>query len=244
MTDNFSDSVSKTPDYELHLPRFLTYPIPVSIVGAITAAAIYFVLPEYPVSAGLTAGIIFFIGIAYAGFSKIVKRVTNVERRLKARDELIAEIAWKGDENVLDVGCGNGILILGAAKRLTSGKAIGIKIWTEKAGDSRPEAFLKNAEIEGVADRVSLENVDVSRMPYEDESFDIILCGLTMHHIMHDGGADSAMSEMNRVLKTSGTIAVYDVPIAIMSTAKLMRKNGLKVNRKNNTLIFGSKPSF
>ena len=49
--------------------------------------------------------------------------------------------------------CGNGILILGAARRLTTGKGIGIDIWTDNAGDSRPEAFRENAVIEGVIDR-------------------------------------------------------------------------------------------
>ena len=45
--------------------------------------------------------------------------------KLRARDELIGAIPWRGDEQVLDVGCGRGLLLIAAAKRLTSGKAIG-----------------------------------------------------------------------------------------------------------------------
>src|SRR5207245_8352274 len=37
--------------------------------------------------------------------------------KLKARDRLLSRHAWRGDEQVLDVGCGRGLLLLGAAKR-------------------------------------------------------------------------------------------------------------------------------
>jgi len=30
---------------------------------------------------------------------------------------------------VLDVGCGRGLLLIGAARRLTTGKAVGVDIW-------------------------------------------------------------------------------------------------------------------
>src|SRR5262245_52487513 len=45
--------------------------------------------------------------------------------KLRMRDRLIKDIPWRGDEQVLDVGCGRGLLLLGAARRLTSGKAVG-----------------------------------------------------------------------------------------------------------------------
>jgi arsenite methyltransferase len=35
-------------------------------------------------------------------------------------------------ENVLDVGTGQGLLMNGAAKHLTTGKSIGIDIWISK----------------------------------------------------------------------------------------------------------------
>src|SRR5580704_17007559 len=41
--------------------------------------------------------------------------------KLNLRDKLMKLVTWKGDERVLDVGCGSGLLLNGAAKRLTSG---------------------------------------------------------------------------------------------------------------------------
>jgi arsenite methyltransferase len=46
--------------------------------------------------------------------------------KLRLRDRLLDTVAWRGDEQVLDAGCGHGLLLLGAARHLTSGRAIGI----------------------------------------------------------------------------------------------------------------------
>jgi len=37
--------------------------------------------------------------------------------KLKERDRLLDRIPWRGDEAVLDVGCGRGLLLIGAARR-------------------------------------------------------------------------------------------------------------------------------
>src|SRR5438128_1585829 len=49
--------------------------------------------------------------------------------KLKHRDRILNMIDWKGSEMVLDIGTGRGLLMIGAAKRLTTGKSIGIDIW-------------------------------------------------------------------------------------------------------------------
>jgi SAM-dependent methyltransferase len=168
---NMSD---KFPDYDLHMPRLLTYPLPVSIISVMLGFLLYFLLQEQPIIAGLLVGISILSGGAYVALVAFIKRYTNLERRLKARDKFLDEIPWQGNETVLDVGCGNGILIIGAAKRLTTGKGIGIDTWTDFSGDSRREAFLENAKIEEVADLVSLQNEDVRQLPYDTLMYSIV----------------------------------------------------------------------
>ncbi|MCP4418353.1 MAG: class I SAM-dependent methyltransferase, partial [Chloroflexi bacterium] len=198
-----SYAVQKVPDYDFHIPKNFTYPLPVTIISITAAGLLYFLLQEsQPIAATVLGGIIVLAGGIYVGIFAILKRITNLESRLKGRDKLLNEIPWKGSETVLDVGCGNGILTMGVAKRLTTGKVIGIDIWTEGSGDNRPEAFQKNAKIEGVADRVSLQNEDVRQLPYDDESFDVIISGLTVHHLGFD--TEKGMGEMIRVLKSGG----------------------------------------
>jgi arsenite methyltransferase len=77
--------------------------------------------------------------------------------KLKERDRLLDQIPWRGDEWVPDVGCGRGLLLVGAAKRLTSGRAVGLDLWRrqDQAGND-PAATMANTQAEGVAERVEL----------------------------------------------------------------------------------------
>jgi ubiquinone/menaquinone biosynthesis C-methylase UbiE len=240
MEHNHSATDHKHPDYDFHMPRLVTYPLPVLIASVIVGGSLFMFLREsQPKLAIFTAGISIGLGMIYAGIFAMLNRITNLERRLSDRDKLLEEIPWQGNETILDVGCGNGILLLGAVKQLPSGKGIGIDIWTEGSGDNRPEIFLENAKIEGVADRVSLQNEDARKLPYDNESFDVVISGLTMHHMKTE--TNKAMEEMARVLKPGGWMAIYDEPSTVFYCAKLMRQNGLQIKKKYADMVFGTK---
>jgi len=235
-----SISTHKVPDYEFHMPGSFTHPVPVGILSVVLAGALYSLLREsQPILAMGLAWISILIGLVYLGIFAMLKRITNLEYRLQDRDKLLDGIPWQGSEVVLDVGCGNGILLLSAVKRLTSGRGIGIDIWTEGSGDNRPEAFRSNAKIEGVAERVTLQNEDARNLPYENDTFDVVLSGLTMHHMKAE--ANKAMREMSRVLKPGGWMAIYDEPSTVFYCSKLMRQNGLRLEKKYANMVFGTK---
>src|SRR5262252_1049409 len=66
--------------------------------------------PRFGEIALVTAGIYFFLGAAgMLRYSKVGK--------LRIRDEILSAIKWCGDERALDVGCGRGLLLVGAARR-------------------------------------------------------------------------------------------------------------------------------
>ena len=44
------------------------------------------------------------------------------------RDFILSKIAWKGNENILDISTGRGVYMIGTAKHLTTGKSSGIYI--------------------------------------------------------------------------------------------------------------------
>jgi arsenite methyltransferase len=157
--------------------------------------------------------------------------------KFRHRDRMLAKVNWRGDEQVLDVGTGRGLLLIGAAKRLSTGKAVGIDIWSEKdlSGNSM-EATLRNAELEGVADRVKLKTEDVSTMSFPDASFDVVLSNLCLHNIPNAGARKNACLEIARVLKPGGTAVVSDYKNT-GSYARAFAEAGLEVQRSGPYLF-------
>lgn len=131
--------------------------------------------------------------------------------KFRHRDRMLAMVAWTGAENVLDVGTGRGLLALGAAKKLTTGTSVGIDVWSPKdLTGNTADAFLANAEAEGVAERVEVRHADARSMPFPDASFDVVLSNVCLHNIPDAGGRADACHEIARVLKRGGVALVSD----------------------------------
>jgi arsenite methyltransferase len=132
--------------------------------------------------------------------------------KLILRERILNSISWRGDEQVLDVGCGHGRLLVGAAKRLQGGHAVGIDIWPHaEYNHNGAEAAMENARIEGVAERVELKNADARELPVPDASIDVIVSSLAIHTISDAAGREAAIREMARVLKPGGQLALADI---------------------------------
>jgi len=132
--------------------------------------------------------------------------------KLRARDRLIDGLELKGDEQVLDVGCGRGLLLIGAAKRLKSGKAVGLDLWSQTdLGDNRKSATMENAAIEAVTERVEVADGDMRKMPFADGTFDAVVASNSIHNIYDREGRREAIGEIVRVLKPGGRVGLLDI---------------------------------
>jgi ubiquinone/menaquinone biosynthesis C-methylase UbiE len=127
------------------------------------------------------------------------------------RDRLLATIPWRGDERVLDIGCGRGLWLIGAAQRLTTGHAIGVDMWRLDLSGNGPEGLMQNAQLEQVADRVTVTEADARRLPFADGCFDVIVSGLTLHNIRARPDRQQALREIARVLKPGGHALLLDL---------------------------------
>ncbi len=132
--------------------------------------------------------------------------------KIRGRDAILDLVSWTGCEHVLDVGCGRGLLLVGAAHRLTTVRAIGIDLWLERDQSSnRKAAPLENARAEGVADRVSVQTADMRQLPFENASFDVVMSHWVVHNLEHRADRAAALTEMVRVLRPGGTILLTDI---------------------------------
>ncbi len=106
----------------------------ISVTGILVAVAI--ALPVYallhtnhPIICWTIIGLLaLWVGIMLNSLITIKHKVQNI--CCLERHWLLDQLPIQGNERILDIGCGRGLLLIGAAQRLTTGKAIGIDIWT------------------------------------------------------------------------------------------------------------------
>ena len=126
-------------------------------------------------------------------------------------DRLLGDLRLQGDETVLDLGCGRGAVLLAAAKRLPRGRAIGVDVWRPDQTDNSRQATLANAALEGVADHVEVHTADMTALPFDDNSVDVIVSSLAIHNIPTHAGRRKALNEAMRVLRPGGRLAIADL---------------------------------
>ena len=126
--------------------------------------------------------------------------------------DLLDQLHLRGDERILDMGCGRGAVLLMAAQRLTTGRAEGVDLWrsVDQSGNSL-EATRRNVIAEGVADRAELHTGDMTALPFEDNSFDVVVSSLAIHNISGSAGREKAIAEAVRVLRPGGRLMIADI---------------------------------
>jgi arsenite methyltransferase len=125
--------------------------------------------------------------------------------------EILDELDLRGDEHVLDIGCGRGAVLLLAADRVPSGRAVGADIWLSRDQSGNSQASTqRNAQLEGVSDRVELVHADARDLPFDPGTFDTVVSNLVFHNIAGDDGRDRALREAARVLRPGGQLRIVD----------------------------------
>jgi ubiquinone/menaquinone biosynthesis C-methylase UbiE len=139
-------------------------------------------------------------------------------------------VNWRGDERVLDVGTGAGLLLIGAAKKLNTGKATGVDVCSavDLSGNTS-ERTSRNAEIEGVKEKVDVLCGDATAMKFADGTLDVVVSNLVIHNIPTREGRDKACREIARVPKPGGMAIISDFVKTRQYQAEF-EKAGLKIS--------------
>jgi len=148
--------------------------------------------------------------------------------------ELLDRLELKGDERLLDIGCGRGAVLLMAAQRLPDGRAVGVDVWsaTDQSGNAE-QVTRRNAALEGVADRVELHTADMRQLPFDDGSFDVLVSSLAIHNVPGAGERAKALREAARVLKKGGKLAIADIRYTSVY-ARELEAYGLKITERRS----------
>ena len=148
-------------------------------------------------------------------------------------DEILDGFHLRGDEQVLDMGCGRGAVLTTVAQRLTTGRVTGIDLWSthDQSGNAR-SVTIQNASLESVADRVDVRTGDMRALPFPDESFDVVVSSLAIHNIRSHEARAQAIAEAWRVLKPGGRLAIADIRVTSRYAAALRALGASGVTRR------------
>lgn len=132
--------------------------------------------------------------------------------KVRDREAILNFVKWKGSESVLDVGCGRGLMLVGAARRLTTGRATDVDIWARKdKALHKKSAPAENARAEGKGKRGGVETADMRKLPFANLQFDVVVSDCAVHKLKSKAYRLQAIIEMDRVLRPNEVILLSDI---------------------------------
>ena len=215
---NFIDKSTK-PDYRNWVPASLLR----NFIGGTIITFILFiifagtdlVLSGTPrIICGIILGIAVLILLFFSMMLSFMYRTFDYKGKRKLAKVIIdgtADYVKIPDGGVgLDVGCGSGALTIACAKRNPKATMVGCDIWSGSyKGEFSKKICEDNAKAEGVSN-VRFEEGNAVKLPFEDESFDVVTSNYVYHNIMGHNKQELLL-ETFRVLKKGGVFVIHDL---------------------------------
>lgn len=129
----------------------------------------------------------------------------TTESFIDARD-VILRLDLKGDEVFMDAGCGDGHVVMDAYDMMDDTATIyAVDIYEPSIEDLE-----KDLEKDGITNVIPVQSDISDKIAIDDDVVDICLMINVFHHFVAMEETDDAISELKRVIKPGGKIAVMD----------------------------------
>ena len=129
------------------------------------------------------------------GFNDFIKKLElQALETAEERIPLYLDVGLKDADLILDVGCGSGMVTRDIA-RLTKGKVVAIDGSSDMVDVAKK--VLKDFK------NVELHVGDAEKLPFDDDTFDVVTCNLLL---MWADNPQKVVSEMARVVKSGGKV--------------------------------------
>ena len=139
----------------------------------------------------------------FTGRGTRIYDVTMVRLTRKLYQRAVEDVTLVQSEGkVLDAGTGPGTLARELARRQPQLQVYGIDLSEDMIGLAR--AHTRREQLE---ERVHFATGDVAHLPYPDNSFDVIVSTISMHHWYE---LEQPLRDLYRVLRPGGRLWIYD----------------------------------
>ncbi len=112
-------------------------------------------------------------------------------------------VAMKRAGQAVDLGSGPGHLVITMAQQAPELRVTGIDLSDEMLHQAR-----EHVRLSGLQDRIDFKKGDVAQIPFPDDSLDMVISTLSLHHWSDPVGV---LDEIARVLRPGGAFLVFDL---------------------------------
>jgi ubiquinone/menaquinone biosynthesis C-methylase UbiE len=150
----------------------------------------------------------------FTGWGSRIYDVVMVRLTRRLYQRVIADLAALrlAEGKVLDAGTGPGTLVRELARSFPGLQVYGIDLSEDMIGIARAHARREQLE-----ERVQFESGDVAHLPYPDQSFDVVVSTISMHHWFE---LEQPLRELYRVLRPGGRLWIYDFRFVKVQTVE------------------------
>jgi SAM-dependent methyltransferase len=157
----------------------------------------------------VTGAVPFIAALAYFAYARHAFSSRGGGIQTKLWNLVLDRLDWKGTGQALDIGCGNGALVIALAQRHPAAHVIGIDTWV-KTWDYSKAVCEHNAEAAGVAERTAFQRASASALPFADGCFDAAASNFVFHSVSATTDKRALIREALRVVKKGGRFALHD----------------------------------